>query len=251
MEKGHKTKKHFVYLGFILALGLILASFVLGTQFKNLRPKGVISVKGVAEGMYQSAEATWEIRTKVWNLHAKESLEKVKRKQEVLRKFLLEHFTENQLKDYSFSVNQNYEYEYDPKTDREKSIAKGYNATGGFIITTRDLQVLEKVRAKVVEWGIDDDEIVVYSPEFYLEDLEKIKIEMISQATKDARNRAEEFAKTGGAKVGAMKSASQGTFNIYAENDKESEEGFYGGSYSKSTIGKKVRLVVTIQYEIE
>lgn len=251
MGKEYKTKKHFVYLGFILALGLILASFVLGTQFKNLRPKGVISVKGVAEAFYKSGEATWEIRTKVWHQNAKESLAKVKRKQEDLRKFLSEHFTENQLKDKSFSVNQNYDYQYDPKTDREKSVANGYNATGGFLITTRDLQVLEEVREKLTEWAIGDDEIGVFRPEFYLDDLEKIKIEMISQATKDARNRAEEFAKTGGAKVGAMKSASQGTFNIYAENDKENEESFYGGSYSTSTIVKKVRLVVTIQYEIE
>lgn len=251
MGKEHKTKKHFVYLGFILALGLILASFVLGTQFKNLRPKGVISVKGVAEAFYKSGEATWEVRIKTWDLNSKKSFEKAKQKQEVLQKFLLEYFDETQLKSKSFSVGKVYEYRYNSKTDREESVANGYEATGGFVITTRELEKLEQVREKLMEWRVDDEEIVVFQPQFYLEDLEKIKVEMISQATKDARNRAEEFAKTGGAKVGAMKSASQGTFNIYAENDKENEESFYGGSYSTSTIVKKVRLVVTIQYEIE
>ena len=63
------------------------------------------------------------------------------------------------------------------------------------------------------------------------------------------QKRAAEFAKTGG-KVGAMRSASQGSFNIYADTG-SSEDDEYGGSYDKSTVGKQVRLVVTIEYGIE
>ena len=55
---------------------------------------------------------------------------------------------------------------------------------------------------------------------------------------------------TGGAAVGAMRSASQGSFNIYADGGEGSSDD-YGGVYDKSTIGKNVRLVVTIEYGID
>ena len=53
-----------------------------------------------------------------------------------------------------------------------------------------------------------------------------------------------------GGKVGAMRSASQGSFNIYADSGSSGDDE-YGGSYDKTTIGKQVRLVVTIEYAIE
>ena len=64
------------------------------------------------------------------------------------------------------------------------------------------------------------------------------------------QKRAAELAKTGGGKVGAMRSASQGSFNIYADTG-SSEDDEYGGSYDKNTVGKQARLVVTIEYGIE
>lgn len=62
--------------------------------------------------------------------------------------------------------------------------------------------------------------------------------------------RAQEFAETGGGKVGAMRSASQGSFNIYDDTG-SSESDEYGGIYDKSTVGKQVRLVVTIEYGVD
>ena len=47
-----------------------------------------------------------------------------------------------------------------------------------------------------------------------------------------------------------MRSASQGSFNIYADGGEGSSDD-YGGVYDKSTIGKNVRLVVTIEYGID
>jgi hypothetical protein len=47
-----------------------------------------------------------------------------------------------------------------------------------------------------------------------------------------------------------MRSASQGSFNIYSDKG-SSEEEDYGGTYDKSTVGKQVRLVVTIEYAID
>ena len=70
-------------------------------------------------------------------------------------------------------------------------------------------------------------------------------------ASADANKRAEEFAKTGHAKVGVMRSASQGSFNILDAHNPDTDDSDYGGTYDKDGVDKLVRLVVTIDYAIE
>ena len=60
---------------------------------------------------------------------------------------------------------------------------------------------------------------------------------------------ADEFAKNGDAKVGTMRSASQGTFDILPANG--SAEDSIGGVYDKSTVKKIARVVVTIEYNTQ
>jgi hypothetical protein len=71
-----------------------------------------------------------------------------------------------------------------------------------------------------------------------------------SLATRNARTRADEFAKNGGVTVGSMRSASQGAFYILAPGS-TAESSEYGGIYDKSTVNKIARVVVTIDYNIE
>lgn len=73
---------------------------------------------------------------------------------------------------------------------------------------------------------------------------------LIGAATQNAKERAEEFAKHGGVTVGPMRAASQGSFYILPAGA-ETDVYDYGGSYDKSTIDKKARVVVTIEYAIE
>ena len=97
----------------------------------------------------------------------------------------------------------------------------------------------------------NNQDISFGDPNYYLENLEQIKRELISKATQDAHVRAEEFAKTSNVKVGVLKSASQGPFYIQAPNPDSDDSSDYTGSYDTSTIEKKARLVVTIEYAIE
>jgi hypothetical protein len=73
---------------------------------------------------------------------------------------------------------------------------------------------------------------------------------LIGAATQNAQKRAEEFAKNGNVKVGAMRSASQGSFYILPAGASE-EATDYGGTYDKTTVDKLARVVVTIDYNIE
>ncbi|HRL33851.1 MAG TPA: SIMPL domain-containing protein, partial [Neisseria sp.] len=87
----NSPSKSLVLLGITLAVGLIAAAFVLGTQFKNFRQPGTITVKGLAEKPYQADSAEWQTSVVVHGATYQEVLDGLKRAQPVLAKFLQQH----------------------------------------------------------------------------------------------------------------------------------------------------------------
>ena len=81
--------------------------------------------------------------------------------------------------------------------------------------------------SKLIDAGI---ELNSYSPQYYYTKLAELKIKMIEQATKDAKNRAETIAKNGGGSLGDLVKANMGVFQITAENS--SDEYSWGGSFN-------------------
>ena len=75
--------------------------------------------------------------------------------------------------------------------------------------------------------------------------LNDIKPEMVAEATRDARASAEQFAQDSGAKVGAIKDATQGYFSI------EARDGDSGGWGVSDSPYKKVRVVTTVHFSLD
>ncbi|NCC26550.1 MAG: SIMPL domain-containing protein, partial [Deltaproteobacteria bacterium] len=91
-------------------------------------------------------------------------------------------------------------------------------------------------------------EFISLQPEFYVSFLEEIKLGLIAQATKDALNRAGQFAEGGNVRVGALRSATQGVFQVTPVNSMD-VSGY--GIYDTRTIEKSVKAVVTAHFAIE
>lgn len=237
-------------LGSLLAVGLIVAAFVLGMQFKNFRQTGTITVKGLAEKSFQSNSAQWVTSV---SLHAdsyQEVLDALKIQQPRLKRFLLEQgFADNEIEVDVPSVSVAYTTVRDEQGN-ERQVRNGYDGSQSLLVRTNKLDKVQAAHRAILNFRAQNEFIEFESPQYLLDNLESIKRDLINQATQDAHQRALEFAKTGGGKVGAMRSASQGSFNIYALNG-TSEDSDYGGTYDKSTIDKQVRLVVTIEYGID
>lgn len=251
LQTDNKNSLPLIIFGIILALGLIAAAFVLGTQFKNLKQSGTITVKGLAEAPYKANLAQIQMGVSAWGQDYAGALANGKNDFKALQQFVASKgFSVSSQNVTPISVEP-YNEDYVDEQGQTRTRQNGYKATQTLSISSQELNKITNMLAQVQNYRISHESVTFEKPQYLLGDLEKIKHDLIAKATDDANKRAEEFAKTGHAKVGVMRSASQGSFNILDAHNPDSDDSDYGGTYDKDGVDKLVRLVVTIDYAIE
>ena len=251
LQTDNKNSLPLIIFGIILALGLIAAAFVLGTQFKNLKQSGTITVKGLAEAPYKANLAQIQMGVSAWGQDYAGALANGKNDFKALQQFVASKgFSVSSQNVTPISVEP-YNEDYVDEQGQTRTRQNGYKATQTLSISSQELNKITNMLAQVQNYRISHESVTFEKPQYLLNDLEKIKHDLIAKATDDANKRAEEFAKTGHAKVGVMRSASQGSFNILDAHNPDTDDSDYGGTYNKDGVDKLVRLVVTIDYAIE
>lgn len=251
LQTDNKNSLPLIIFGIILALGLIAAAFVLGTQFKNLKQSGTITVKGLAEAPYKANLAQIQMGVSAWGQDYAGALANGKNDFKALQQFVASKgFSVSSQNVTPISVEP-YNEDYVDEQGQTRTRQNGYKATQTLSISSQELNKITNMLAQVQNYRISHESVTFEKPQYLLNDLEKIKHDLIAKATDDANKRAEEFAKTGHAKVGVMRSASQGLFNILDAHNPDTDDSDYGGTYDKDGVDKLVRLVVTIDYAIE
>ena len=251
LQTDSKNSLPLIIFGIILALGLIAAAFVLGTQFKNLKQSGTITVKGLAEAPYKANLAQIQMGVSAWGQDYAGALANGKNDFKALQQFVASKgFSVSSQNVTPISVEP-YNEDYVDEQGQTRTRQNGYKATQTLSISSQELNKITNMLAQVQNYRISHESVTFEKPQYLLGDLERIKHDLIAKATDDANKRAEEFAKTGHAKVGVMRSASQGSFNILDAHNPDSDDSDYGGTYDKDGVDKLVRLVVTIDYAIE
>jgi len=235
----------------VLALGGVAAAAVLGSQLRHIGTgHQTISVKGLAEKPVRADHAEWTVRVSFKGATFTETLGRIQREMPELRRFLEgQGVSGAALVESTESITPNMEQEEAPG-GHWRTIQKGFNGTQEVRVTLNDLDRVAKARKAVVQFKADGHAIEYDEPQYLVSDLEQQKMSLIGAATRDARARAEEFAKNGGVTAGPMRSASQGAFNILAPGA-SADVSEYGGVYDKTTVDKVARVVVTIEYAIE
>ncbi len=250
-----KENKSFVsamtILGLTLAIGMASAAFILGMQAKRaVTGQQSITVKGLAEKPIKADSAEWTIHISVANATQAGALEDVAKTRQVVEAFLSKQgFDKSNWQLDVASLAPHYEDSF--INNRYHQIQKGYEGHQNIQVVSKDLAKIETANQAFLELRADNQPVVAYPPNYLVTNLEDIKMSLIADATKNARNRATEFVRQDGVKVGVMKSARQGAFYILPVGSNNDFDSHYGGVYDKTTIDKVARVVVTIVYNIE
>jgi hypothetical protein len=113
---------------------------------------------------------------------------------------------------------------------------RGYRLGQRFEIQLKDVKKIEALAqesAELIERGIP---------------LSDLRVEMLAEATKDGRLRAEQILKSAGSRLGPIRSVRTGVFQITQPHSTEASD---GGSYDTSTIEKDITAVLTLSFAVD
>jgi hypothetical protein len=125
---------------------------------------------------------------------------------------------------------------------------KEYNLTQTFEIQSDDVEMITQV-SKNIQTVIDKGIIFQSNaPEYYYSKLPEMRVELLSDALADAKNRAAKLAESTGGKVGALKSASSGVVQVLTPNSTQVSD---YGSYDTSKIQKEIMVTVKASFTVK
>ena len=155
------------------------------------------------------------------------------------------------MKDVEFktvSTDREEEYVYDRVAQRSYYEFKGYRFSQEVRIESKDIATLEKLN--LAELMNEDININIYDPSYYYTKLADLKIKMLEDATKDAKNRAETIVKAAGGKLAGLKTSNMGVFQITSPNSND-EDYSWGGAYNTWSKSKRVRSTMRLTYYVK
>lgn len=122
-----------------------------------------------------------------------------------------------------------------------------YTLSQILVVRMDDVRLLSTVFKESTQLIKDGVEFRSFDPEYYYTKLDSLKIEMLGEATRDAQARAHEIAVNGGIKIGRLKAAQQGIFQI---TPRYSTEISSYGMLDTSSIEKTIRAIVDAEFSV-
>ncbi len=233
-------------LGATLALGFTYSAHLLSSAIVSFKHQNTIKVKGIAEKAITSDSARWNATWTRRSTTLKEGYAELEVQRDVVKKFLSDAKVPESDCTYS-AVSTETVFKKD-ENGRTSNEVFGYVLNQSVEIKSKDVRLVETVSKSITELIKEGLDIQSHRPEFIFAGLEQLKLELLGNATKNAYDRAKALAENSRGKVGALNSASQGVFQITPVDSTDVSD---GGEYDTTTIEKKVKAVVTLEYHIE
>lgn len=228
----------------VVALGLLGSGWFIGRGFEAGRHDRYVTVKGLAERDVKADLALWPLRFVEAGNDLGKVQEAIQRDEKTVVDFLNRHGIE--ASDIAWRTLD--------VTDRAAQAYGNGQYPSRFIIArtlmvrTSDVDKVEaasQTTSELVGAGVvlSDEGSGNAGATYLFNGLTKLKPQMIAEATQHARAAAEQFAHDSGSRLGGIRRASQGLFEILARDKAPMLQ-------EQRQVLKTVRVVSTIQYNL-
>ncbi len=234
----------------IIAIAVIISVIILSNTYKNRnRHNDTINVTGLGSKDFTSDLIVWSGSFSKKDMLLDKAYEALKQDREIIRNYLVgKGIAEDEIVFSSVNINRDYDYYYDNQ-NRRHSTFTGYNLNQNVTIQSNNVDLVEDVSRQVTDLINRGVELYSYEPQYYYTKLAELKIEMIAEATRDARVRAEQIAENSGAQLGDLRYARMGVFQIIARNSNEDYS--WGGTFNTSAKEKTATITMKLQFGIK
>ncbi len=228
----------------VYSISAIITAAILSFGIQNFnRNERTISVRGLAEKQVQANLAVWKIKFNVSSDKIEDVRQSLPKVQEQISKFLTDRgFQPNEIAKGSAIRDRNASEYGAEKGNR-------FVATGYYLVTTSKVDDVDRAEQQVDELVKQGVVITENQKSYHFTELNAIKPEMLDEATQNAKEAAQGFAKSMNVKVGKLKSATQGVFSI--ENPLGGNDQYSQFGEGLSSVAKKVRVVTQVEFYID
>lgn len=225
--------------GALVALGLALAGLFIGTGVAKIRHgAAVVTVRGLAERDVVADLATWTIATQANGSDLGSVQRQADADTQAVRSFLLaKGFADAEIQMRGANVSQYYD---SSRGTMNITLRQRFQAR------TTDIARMQQAfadQAEIIRQGVALDSDGGGGLTYSFTRLNDVKPEMIAEATRAAREAADQFASDSGTRVGSISRASQGLFSI---TGRDGDRGM-----GTDTPNQKVRVVTTVDFFLD
>ena len=219
----------------ILAVGMIVLGWFIKSGIDNFANKDrQVTVKGLAEREVNADQVTWSISTTEMGDDLPQLYERISQQAQKIKAFLVK----NGLSEKDITINPPTVNDLEANTWSENRKNFRYTASTTVTVYTKDVQKVNEVIYKqgdLLEQGVA---IESGYPSYEFTSFQSMKLEMMSEAIKNAEKTADEFAKASNSSLNGIQTAGQGQFEI---EDRDQNTPYI----------KKIRVVTTVTYGLD
>jgi hypothetical protein len=235
----------------VIAAAAIISVFILGNAFKyRTKAAETITVTGLAEREFTSDLIVWGGSFSRNAFTLKDAYALLKADEGAIRQYLnSKGIGDSSIVFSSVTMMKNFENKYDDRGNQTSSVFSGYSLTGNVRVESKEIDSVEKLSREITELLEKGIELNSNAPEYYYTRLNELKIDLLANASADAKTRAETIAKNSGTDLKGLSKASMGVFQITGKNVNELYS--YGGAFNTSSKIKVASITLKVEYRVD
>ena len=237
-----------IILGVCIAAATIASSMILSQGFLRIMKftREQISVTGSAQKNIKSDHVVWTASFSKRDADLPTAYRKLKEDTEKVKKYLVS----KGISEKEIIVDQIVTKTIYSKNEKgnDTNDVQGYILTQSIKINSGEVEAIAQLSRESTDLINQGVEFASGAPEYTYTRLDELKVEMLAKATQNAKQRAENMTGATGNKIGFMRSARMGVFQITPVNSTEVAD---WGVNDTSSLEKKVTAVVTVSFAIE
>lgn len=230
----------------VLAIGFVLASAIIGWSYtKSKKGDESITVTGSAKKRIKSDLIVWSANVSVQSAQISDAYKQLSESVPKVKKYLMDKgIPEAQIT--ISAINSVQEREKDSEGNLTGKTT-GYSLKQEIQVKSSEVEKISQIAREATELINQGIFIESSAPQFLYTKLGDLKIEMLAEAAKDAKARAEQIANSTGNSIGTVRSARMGVMQITAADSNEVSD--YGLN-DTSSLEKDITAVVNVSFAI-
>jgi uncharacterized protein len=236
--------------GFALAVALVLSSIIGSWAIIRVKSRDqTIVVTGSARKRIKSDLVIWRAGVSYEATQLADAYKSLSNDVPRVKQYLISKgIPENQITISSITSQTLHAKSQDAEGGEDSGRITGYSLKQELEVRSTDVDKIEKLAREATELINQGILIESNAPEYHYTKLGDLKIEMLSEAAKDAKARAQQIASSTGSSIGSMRSARMGVLQITpADSNDVSGEGMN----DTTSLDKDITAVVNVTFAVD